>query len=83
MWGDGATISGIASVVRVERDGGLRSASSGTGSVSIDGLLEDGMAAGKAGGKASLLQNERVRLAVCFLGVFVCYFYYGILQETM
>ncbi|XP_072560896.1 solute carrier family 35 member B1 [Paramormyrops kingsleyae] len=41
------------------------------------------MAAGKASGKASLLQNERVRLGVCFLGVFVCYFYYGILQETI
>ncbi|XP_078385714.1 solute carrier family 35 member B1 [Cetorhinus maximus] len=27
--------------------------------------------------------NERVRLLVCFLGVFVCYFYYGILQETI
>ncbi|MBN3296476.1 S35B1 protein, partial [Amia calva] len=40
------------------------------------------MAAGKAG-RASLLQNERVRLIVCFLGVFVCYFYYGILQETI
>uniref|UniRef100_A0A8B9HUQ5 Solute carrier family 35 member B1 n=1 Tax=Astyanax mexicanus TaxID=7994 RepID=A0A8B9HUQ5_ASTMX len=27
--------------------------------------------------------NERVRFAVCFLGVFICYFYYGILQETI
>ncbi|XP_039596605.1 solute carrier family 35 member B1 [Polypterus senegalus] len=29
------------------------------------------------------LNNERVRLLVCFLGVFVCYFYYGILQESI
>ncbi|KAM4598072.1 solute carrier family 35 member B1 [Polymixia lowei] len=42
------------------------------------------MAAGKAAGRpASLLHNERVRFTVCFLGVFVCYFYYGILQETI
>lgn len=26
---------------------------------------------------------ERLRLPVCFLGVFACYFYYGILQESM
>ncbi|NWS62670.1 S35B1 protein, partial [Chunga burmeisteri] len=26
---------------------------------------------------------ERLRLPVCFLGVFACYFYYGILQETI
>ncbi|XP_036391387.1 solute carrier family 35 member B1 [Megalops cyprinoides] len=41
------------------------------------------MAAAKGTEKASLLQNERLRLLVCFLGVFVCYFYYGILQETI
>uniref|UniRef100_A0AAY4BRG4 Solute carrier family 35 member B1 n=1 Tax=Denticeps clupeoides TaxID=299321 RepID=A0AAY4BRG4_9TELE len=35
------------------------------------------MAAGTGGG------NERLRFIVCFLGVFVCYFYYGILQETI
>ncbi|XP_006000886.2 solute carrier family 35 member B1 [Latimeria chalumnae] len=28
-------------------------------------------------------QRERVRFAVCFVGVFVCYFYYGILQESI
>uniref|UniRef100_A0A8C7F9B7 Solute carrier family 35 member B1 n=3 Tax=Oncorhynchus kisutch TaxID=8019 RepID=A0A8C7F9B7_ONCKI len=60
---------------------------SGTGigsvSVSIPGQLEDSMAAGKGAGKPSLLQNERIRFIVCFLGVFVCYFYYGILQETI
>ncbi|KAG5832298.1 hypothetical protein ANANG_G00289630 [Anguilla anguilla] len=39
--------------------------------------------AGKGSEKASLLQNERVRFIFCFLGVFVCYFYYGILQETI
>ncbi|NXL39165.1 S35B1 protein, partial [Glaucidium brasilianum] len=26
---------------------------------------------------------ERLRLPVCFLGVFACYFYYGILQESI
>uniref|UniRef100_A0A8C8CY70 Solute carrier family 35 member B1 n=1 Tax=Oncorhynchus tshawytscha TaxID=74940 RepID=A0A8C8CY70_ONCTS len=52
-------------------------------SVSIPGQLEDSMAAGKGAGKPSLLQNERIRFIVCFLGVFVCYFYYGILQETI
>ncbi|XP_056143462.1 solute carrier family 35 member B1 [Lampris incognitus] len=42
------------------------------------------MVATKGTGKAaSLLQNERLRFIVCFLGVFVCYFYYGILQETI
>ncbi|KAG7459772.1 hypothetical protein MATL_G00214150 [Megalops atlanticus] len=41
------------------------------------------MAAGKGSGKASLFENERVRFISCFLGVFVCYFYYGILQETI
>ncbi|CAH2302613.1 solute carrier family 35 member B1 [Pelobates cultripes] len=30
-----------------------------------------------------LLGSGRLRLLVCFLGVFVCYFYYGILQETI
>lgn len=74
---------------RVERDAGSRAAGSGAGSgsmsVSIPGitLLSDDMIAGKGGVKASLWQNERVRFFVCFLGVFVCYFYYGILQETM
>ncbi|KAF4092850.1 hypothetical protein AMELA_G00026050 [Ameiurus melas] len=54
-------------------------------SVSIPGitLLNDDMVVGKGGVKASLWQNERVRFFVCFLGVFVCYFYYGILQETI
>uniref|UniRef100_A0A1A8G7X1 Solute carrier family 35 member B1 n=1 Tax=Nothobranchius korthausae TaxID=1143690 RepID=A0A1A8G7X1_9TELE len=42
------------------------------------------MAAGKGAGKpASLWDNMRIRFIVCFLGVFVCYFYYGILQETI
>uniref|UniRef100_A0A8C5Q4M5 Solute carrier family 35 member B1 n=1 Tax=Leptobrachium leishanense TaxID=445787 RepID=A0A8C5Q4M5_9ANUR len=30
-----------------------------------------------------ILGSGRFRLLVCFLGVFVCYFYYGILQETI
>uniref|UniRef100_A0A8C9TV59 Solute carrier family 35 member B1 n=2 Tax=Scleropages formosus TaxID=113540 RepID=A0A8C9TV59_SCLFO len=50
---------------------------------SMGSSVTDGMAAGKSSGRASLLQNERLRLGVCFLGVFVCYFYYGILQETI
>ncbi|KAJ8251229.1 hypothetical protein GJAV_G00218710 [Gymnothorax javanicus] len=41
------------------------------------------MATGKGIEKPSLFQNERVRFIFCFLGVFVCYFYYGILQETI
>lgn len=52
-------------------------------SVSIPRLLGDSMAAGKAASKPSLWQNERLRFIVCFCGVFVCYFYYGILQETI
>lgn len=53
-------------------------------SVQIPGLLDDGMAAGKGVGKpASMWDNMRIRFMVCFLGVFVCYFYYGILQETI
>ncbi|KAM8844392.1 solute carrier family 35 member B1 isoform 2-T2 [Spinachia spinachia] len=40
-------------------------------------------AARGAGRSASIWDNMRVRFTVCFLGVFVCYFYYGILQETI
>ncbi|XP_067869388.1 solute carrier family 35 member B1 [Heterodontus francisci] len=29
------------------------------------------------------IPSERLRLLLCFLGVFVCYFYYGILQESI
>lgn len=32
---------------------------------------------------SSSLVPDRLRLPLCFLGVFVCYFYYGILQEKM
>lgn len=68
----------------MERDVGARAAGSGAVSLHIPGLLDDGMAAGKGAGKpASLWDNMRVRFMVCFLGVFVCYFYYGILQETI
>lgn len=46
-----------------------------TGSVtSSSGRL---MAASKS------LVPDRLRLPLCFLGVFICYFYYGILQEKM
>ncbi|KAL2101244.1 hypothetical protein ACEWY4_003005 [Coilia grayii] len=41
------------------------------------------MATGKGDGKSALWQNERLRFIICFCGVFVCYFYYGILQETI
>jgi len=51
--------------------------------VSIPRVLDDNMAAVKATSKPSIWQNERLRFIVCFCGVFVCYFYYGILQETM
>lgn len=69
----------------VEREVGARGAGSGAVvSVNIPGVVDDGMAAGKGAGKpASLWDNMRLRFIVCFFGVFVCYFYYGILQETM
>lgn len=35
------------------------------------------------GASAAAGLPERLRLPVCFLGVFACYFYYGILQESM
>ncbi|XP_015230276.1 PREDICTED: solute carrier family 35 member B1-like [Cyprinodon variegatus] len=42
------------------------------------------MAGGKGAGKpVSMWDNMRIRFIVCFFGVFVCYFYYGILQETI
>lgn len=79
-----STISGLVTAAIVEREVGVRSVGSGAVSVSIPGLLGDSMAAEKGGGKAgSLWDSARVRFLVCFLGVFVCYFYYGILQETM
>ncbi|TKS92280.1 Solute carrier family 35 member B1 [Collichthys lucidus] len=68
----------------VERDVGVRGAGSGAVSVTIPGLVDDGMASGKGAGKpASTWDNTKIRFIVCFLGVFVCYFYYGILQETI
>lgn len=68
----------------MERDVGARGAGSGAVSVNVAALVDDGMAAGKGAGKpASLWDSMRIRFMVCFLGVFVCYFYYGILQETM
>lgn len=79
----GVTISGLVTSGIVERDVGIRGSGSGVVSVTIPGVLGDSMASGKGAGKTSLLQNERIRFIVCFLGVFVCYFYYGILQETI
>ncbi|KAG7256449.1 hypothetical protein CRUP_024529 [Coryphaenoides rupestris] len=83
----------------VERDVGARGAAaagvsgagSGSVSVSVPGLLvlpdmtagKGGGGGGGGGGLGSVLQNERLRFIVCFLGVFVFYFYYGILQETI
>lgn len=86
-----AAISGLVDPPSaiVERDVGTRgaggsSSSSGAVSVNVEALVDEGMAAGRGAGKAaSLWDNTRIRFAVCFLGVFVCYFYYGILQETM
>nr|XP_056719310.1 solute carrier family 35 member B1 [Euleptes europaea] len=40
-----------------------------------------GVSGGGGGGGALL--PERLRLPVCCLGVFVCYFWYGVLQETI
>lgn len=31
----------------------------------------------------NLKMNENQKLIVCCLGIFICYFYYGILQEKM
>lgn len=68
----------------MERDVAVRGAGSGAVSVNIPGLLADSMASGKTAGKlASMWDNMRIRFIVCFLGVFVCYFYYGILQEII
>ncbi|PWA17778.1 hypothetical protein CCH79_00008333, partial [Gambusia affinis] len=68
----------------VERDTGARVVGSGAVSVNLSGLVEDSMAAGKGAGKpVSLWDNLRIRFIICFFGVFVCYFYYGILQETI
>lgn len=88
-----AAISGLVDppFAIVERDVGTRgaggsssSSSSGAVSVNVEALVDEGMAAGRGAGKAaSLWDNTRIRFAVCFLGVFVCYFYYGILQETI
>ncbi|XP_006638216.2 solute carrier family 35 member B1 [Lepisosteus oculatus] len=81
--GNSATIPGQIAAGRVERDAGLKGAGRGdvgSGAVAVSiPVLGDSMAAGRV----SLLQNERVRLIVCFLGVFFCYLYYGILQETI
>ncbi|XP_034991082.1 solute carrier family 35 member B1 [Zootoca vivipara] len=38
---------------------------------------------GGPGGGGSALFPERFRLPLCCLGVFVCYFWYGVLQETI
>ncbi|XP_076853122.1 solute carrier family 35 member B1 [Brachyhypopomus gauderio] len=38
---------------------------------------------GRTASRASVWHGETLRFVVCFLGVFVCYFYYGILQETI
>lgn len=68
----------------MEREVGVKDAGSAAVSVSIAGLLDDSMAAGKGSRKlGSMWDNMQIRFIVCFLGVFVCYFYYGILQETM
>lgn len=29
------------------------------------------------------MAGSRLKLVICALGIFVCYFYYGILQESM
>lgn len=40
-------------------------------------------ATGGSGGGGIWFFSERLRLPLCCLGVFVCYFWYGVLQETM
>lgn len=78
-----STISGLVTAAIVERDAGVRISGSGGVSVTIPGLVSDSMAEKGAGKAGSLWDSSRIRFLVCFLGVFVCYFYYGILQETM
>uniref|UniRef100_A0A670Z898 Solute carrier family 35 member B1 n=1 Tax=Pseudonaja textilis TaxID=8673 RepID=A0A670Z898_PSETE len=39
--------------------------------------------AGGSGGGGVWFFSERLRLPLCCLGVFVCYFWYGVLQETI
>ncbi|KAM3822008.1 solute carrier family 35 member B1 isoform 2-T2 [Vipera latastei] len=41
-----------------------------------------GATGGSGGGRTSFV-SERLRLPLCCLGVFVCYFWYGVLQETI
>nr|XP_031530523.1 solute carrier family 35 member B1 isoform X2 [Vicugna pacos] len=41
------------------------------------------VSSGRLMAASSSLVPDRLRLPLCFLGVFVCYFYYGILQEKM
>ncbi|XP_058036260.1 solute carrier family 35 member B1 isoform X2 [Ahaetulla prasina] len=40
-------------------------------------------ATGGSGGGGIWFFSERLRLPLCCLGVFVCYFWYGVLQETI
>uniref|UniRef100_A0A670J6Z4 Solute carrier family 35 member B1 n=1 Tax=Podarcis muralis TaxID=64176 RepID=A0A670J6Z4_PODMU len=42
-----------------------------------------GVSGGPGGGGGGALFPERFRLPLCCLGVFVCYFWYGVLQETI
>ncbi|KAG8446804.1 hypothetical protein GDO86_014311 [Hymenochirus boettgeri] len=48
--------------------------------VRLEVPVTEGVGEMESGG---VLGSGGVRLAVCFFGVFVCYFYYGILQETV
>ncbi|XP_032831428.2 solute carrier family 35 member B1 [Petromyzon marinus] len=56
---------------------------SGSPHVAFEVPVEAAAAAAAASAAAGMLRNERLRLGVCFVGVFVCYFYYGILQESI
>ena len=48
------------------------------------GLLSSAKTSPRSLAEMSAPQTGSTRqLAVCFLGIFVCYFYYGILQEKM
>uniref|UniRef100_A0A2K5S648 Solute carrier family 35 member B1 n=1 Tax=Cebus imitator TaxID=2715852 RepID=A0A2K5S648_CEBIM len=46
-------------------------------------LGSPGGSSGRLMASSSSLVPDRLRLPLCFLGVFVCYFYYGILQEKI
>ena len=46
-------------------------------------MVSDDLEAGTSEKNMAPYVTNKKKLAVCFLGVFVSYFYYGIIQEKM